>query len=153
MVALILNLIWFFFGGWALGLVWLLGAAILAITIIGLPWARAAWNIGLYSFWPFGREPVSRKELYGTEDIGTGPLGLVGNIIWLLVAGLWLAIGHLGVAIAYAVTIIGLPFAFAHLKLAAASLWPIGMTIVPKEVAEELRRERARRMVDGARRD
>lgn len=151
MIALILNLIWFILGGWALGLAWLFGAAVLAITIIGLPWARAAWNIGLYSFWPFGREAVSRRELYGTEDLGTGPLGLLGNLIWLLVAGIWLAIGHVVSAIAYAITIIGIPFAIAHLKLAGASLWPVGMAIVPKEVAQELRRERARRNLDARR--
>lgn len=151
-MATILNLIWLVFGGWLLGLMWLAGAAILALTIIGLPWARAAFNIGLYSFWPFGHTTVNRRDLTGGEDLGTGPLGLVANIIWLLVAGIWLALGHVVSAIAYAITIIGIPFAIAHLKLAEASLLPVGKAVVTKEVAAELMRERARRSVQQSRR-
>ena len=61
----------------------------------------------------------------------TGPLGLIGNLIWLVLAGWWLALGHVVTAIALAITIIGLPFAWAHLKLAGIALWPIGKVIVP----------------------
>ena len=67
----------------------------------------------------------------GTHDIGTGPFGFVGNIVWLVLAGWWLALGHLLMAILLAVTIIGIPFAWAHLKLAGIALWPIGREIVP----------------------
>jgi uncharacterized membrane protein YccF (DUF307 family) len=103
----------------------------MAITIIGLPWARAAFNIALYTLFPFGQTAVSRAEYSGQENIGTGPLGVIGNIIWLVLAGWWLALLHLLIAIALAITIIGIPFAWAHLKLAGLALWPIGKMIVP----------------------
>ena len=73
------------------------------------------------------------RHYSGREDIGTGPLGLLGNIIWLVLAGWWLALGHVVTAVLLAVTIIGIPFAWAHLKLAGLALWPIGKTIVPVE--------------------
>ena len=72
---------------------------------------------------------VSRAES-GRYDLGTGPFGLIGNLIWLVLAGWWLALGHLITAIVLAVTIIGIPFAWAHLKLAGIALWPIGKEIV-----------------------
>ena len=72
-----------------------------------------------------------RDSVTGQPDIGTGPLGLIGNLIWLVLAGWWLAVGHIATAIALAVTIIGLPFAWAHVKLAGIALWPIGKVIVP----------------------
>ena len=73
---------------------------------------------------------MSRAEYTGRHDIGTGTFGLLGNIIWLVLAGWWLALGHLLTAIMLAVTIIGIPFAWAHLKLAGIALWPIGKVIV-----------------------
>jgi inner membrane component-like transport protein len=79
---------------------------------------------------PFGYKAVPRDEYSGREDIGTGPLGVIGNIVWLLLAGWWLALGHLVTAILLAVTIMGVPFAWAHLKLAGLALWPIGKAIV-----------------------
>jgi len=103
----------------------------MAITVVGLPWAWAALNIASYALLPFGRKAVSRAEYSGQRDIGTGPFGLLGNIIWLILAGWWLALGHLVTAILLAVTIIGIPFAWAHLKLAGIALWPIGKVIVP----------------------
>ena len=130
---LILNVLWLVFGGFQLALGWWLAALILAITIIGLPWARAAFNFGLYALWPFGSEAVRRDDLTGEEDIGTGPLGLIGNIIWFILAGWWLALGHLFVAVGLAITIIGIPFAWAHLKLAGMALFPIGRMIVAKD--------------------
>jgi uncharacterized membrane protein YccF (DUF307 family) len=128
---LFLNILWFIFGGFLSGLGWLLAAFVMAITIIGLPWARAAFNIGVYSLLPFGQQAVDRGSVTGRYDIGTGPLGLIGNLIWLVLAGWWLAVGHLATAIMWAVTIVGLPFAWAHLKLAGLALWPIGKVIVP----------------------
>jgi uncharacterized membrane protein YccF (DUF307 family) len=110
---------------------WVIAAIIMAITIIGLPWARSAITIAGYTLLPFGQQAVSRAEYTGQQDIGTGTLGLIGNIIWLVLAGWWLALGHLLTAIALAITIIGIPFAWAHLKLAGLALWPIGKVIVP----------------------
>jgi uncharacterized membrane protein YccF (DUF307 family) len=134
-LSLLLNLLWIFFGGFWMAVGWLIAAIIMAITIIGLPWARAAFNIAAYTLLPFGRKAVSRAEYLGTGDIGSGPFGFLGNIVWLILAGWWLALGHLIVAIFLAVTIIGLPFAWAHLKLAGLALWPIGKMIVDADDA------------------
>ncbi|MGA2814803.1 MAG: YccF domain-containing protein [Xanthobacteraceae bacterium] len=123
--SLVLNLLWIVFGGLWMAAGWLLAAVIMAITIIGLPWARAALTIAGYTFLPFGNTVVSRSS-----GIGAGPLGALGNIIWLVFAGWWLALGHLITAIFLAVTIIGIPFAWAHLKLAGLALWPIGKDVV-----------------------
>jgi len=129
-LSLLLNLLWVIFGGLWMSVGWLIAAAIMAITIIGIPWARAAFNIASYTMLPFGRKAVSRAEHLGGPDVGTGPFGLLGNIIWFVLAGWWLALGHLITAILLAITIIGIPFAWVHLKLAGISLWPIGKMIV-----------------------
>ena len=131
-LALLLNVLWVVFGGLEMAVGWLLAGIIMAITIIGIPWARAAFNIAFYALLPFGQQAVSRAEYTGREDIGTGALGFIGNLIWLVLAGWWLALGHLLVAIVFAITIIGIPFAWAHLKLAGLALWPIGKMIVPR---------------------
>jgi uncharacterized membrane protein YccF (DUF307 family) len=138
-LSLVLNVLWVVTGGIWMALAWLLAALIMAITIIGLPWARAAWNIAMYTFLPFGRVALRRDEVAGRDDLGTSPLGMIGNVIWLLLAGWWLALGHVVTAVGLALTIIGIPFAWAHLKLALLSLWPIGRTIVSVEEAELLR--------------
>ena len=132
-LSLLFNLLWIVFGGLWMAIGWLIAAVLMAVTIIGLPWTRAAFNIAVYTLLPFGQRAVSRAEYFGSEDVGTGPLGVVGNIVWLVLAGWWLALGHLITAILLAVTIIGIPFAWAHLKLAGIALWPIGKMIVPAE--------------------
>jgi uncharacterized membrane protein YccF (DUF307 family) len=126
------NIFWLILGGFLMGLGWWLVGAIAAITIVGLPWAKACFVIGQFAFWPFGKDAVSRKDLTQQDDIGTGALGLVGNVVWFLVAGWWLAIGHLVSALACFVTIIGIPFGIQHIKLALIALAPIGKTIVSK---------------------
>ncbi|MGH8274851.1 MAG: YccF domain-containing protein [Gammaproteobacteria bacterium] len=141
---LIGNILWFVLGGIWMGLAWWFFGLIAFVSIIGIPWGRACFVIGAFSFWPFGREAVSRKELSGREDFGTGPFGVIGNIIWLVFAGIWLAIGHAISAVLDFITIIGIPFGIQHLKLAAISLWPIGVRIVPLEAAAG-RRARAYR--------
>ena len=88
---MILNLLWVVLGGLPMALAWWLAALICAITIVGLPWARSCWVVGCFSLWPFGSEAVSRRQLRGRGDLGTGPLGALGNVIWFLVAGWWLA--------------------------------------------------------------
>jgi len=130
-MSLLLNVLWIVLGGAWMAAGWLIATVIMAITIIGLPWARAAFNIALYTLLPFGQRAVSRQDYYGKGDLGTGPLGVLGNIIWFVLAGWWLALGHLITALLLAITIIGLPFAWAHLKLAGIALWPIGKVIVP----------------------
>jgi uncharacterized membrane protein YccF (DUF307 family) len=141
-LSLLLNLLWIVFGGLWMAVGWIVAAVIMAITIIGLPWARAAFNIAVYTLLPFGQTAVSRADYTGHEDLGTGPFGTLGNIIWLVFAGWWLALGHLVFAVGLALTIIGLPFAWAHLKLAGLALWPVGKMIVPIEEARRGRYSR-----------
>ena len=141
-MSLLLNVLWIVFGGLWMAVGWLLAAVIMAVTIVGIPWAWAAANIALYTLLPFGHTAVDREEFTGRPSLGTGPLGLVGNLIWLLFAGWWLALGHLIIAFGLAITIIGLPFAWAHLKLAGLALWPIGKEIVSTEEAERSQRFR-----------
>jgi uncharacterized membrane protein YccF (DUF307 family) len=117
-VSIVLNILWIIFGGLWMAAAWVIAAVIMAITIIGLPWARAAFNIAVYTLLPFGQKAVRRDSL-------------IGNLIWLVLAGWWLALGHVVTAVALAVTIIGIPFAWAHIKLAGIALWPIGKVIVP----------------------
>ena len=135
------NILWFILGGVLMGLGWWLVGLLAFITIIGIPWGKACFVIGQFAFLPFGKEAVNRKDLSRQDDIGTGFIGLLGNIIWFLIAGLWLAIGHVLSAAACFVTIIGIPFGIQHLKLAAIALAPIGKTIVDKEVAAAVRGE------------
>ena len=129
MIRLLLNILWFVMGGWISGLLWLLGGLLLAITVVGLPYTGAAWRIAGFAFWPFGKEIVHR-EVLGRSDVGTGPLGTVLNVIWFVLAGWWLALGHVLVAVAEAITIIGIPFAIKDLQLAYIALAPIGRDVV-----------------------
>lgn len=142
------NFLWFILGGVFMGLAWWFFGVIALLTIVGIPWAKACFVIGQFTFFPFGKESISRKLLHQKEDIGTGTWGLIGNILWFVFAGIWLAIGHIMSAIACFVTIIGIPFAIQHLKLAVISLAPIGQTIVDKEVAAVIRQKEAEAFVD-----
>ncbi|MGH8162404.1 MAG: YccF domain-containing protein, partial [Gammaproteobacteria bacterium] len=143
MLRLIGNLLWFVLGGFFMGLAWWFVGIVAFVSIIGIPWGRACFVIGGFSFWPFGREAMGRRELSGEEDFGTGPFGAVGNVIWLILAGWWLALGHLFSAVFDFMTIIGIPFGFQHIKLAVISLWPIGVRVVPGDVAWAPRRPRS----------
>lgn len=118
---LLLNVLWFIFGGWISGSLWILAGAILAITVIGLPWTPAAFRIASFSYWPFGRIVVERDP---------GATSLVLNILWFVLAGWWLALHHLVLALGLAVTIIGIPFAWQHVKLAMLSLTPVGKGVI-----------------------
>jgi uncharacterized membrane protein YccF (DUF307 family) len=144
LLRLLLNVLWILTGGLWMAVGWLIAAVLMVITIVGLPWARAAFNIASYTLMPFGRVAVRREGLEGQQDLGTGPLGTIGNVLWLVLAGWWLGLGHVITAVGLAMTIIGIPFAWAHLKLAALSLWPIGKTIVTTEEAENLQRRTRR---------
>jgi hypothetical protein len=95
----LLNILWLLLGGVWMAIGWVVAAVIMAITIIGLPWARAAFNIAAYTLLPFGQKAVRRDSLTGQSDIGTGPLGLIGNLIWLVLAGWWLALAHVATAV------------------------------------------------------
>ena len=134
------NLLWFILGGVWMGLAWWIAGLLAYLSVVGIPWGKACFVIGQFTFFPFGREAISRKELTGKDDIGTGSLGTVGNVIWFIFAGVWLAIGHVSSALLNFITIIGIPFGIQHLKLAGIALAPIGKTIVSKEVAAAARK-------------
>jgi uncharacterized membrane protein YccF (DUF307 family) len=144
MLSFLLNILWLIFGGFISGLGWILAGILMAITIIGIPWVRSCFMLASFSFWPFGRDIIPRDELTGREDLGTGALGLIGNIIWFILCGWWLAIWHIAAAIALAITIIGIPFALQHVKLAMASLFPIGKTVVDHATIDASRRGQSR---------
>ena len=127
LVRLILNILWFVLGGWLSGLLWLIGGAILAVTVVGLPWTFAAWRIASYSFWPFGREVV-----WQDAHPVAGCLGLVLNVFWFVFAGWYIALSHLMIAVVEFVSIIGIPFALKDLELAKLALAPVGRTIRDK---------------------
>jgi uncharacterized membrane protein YccF (DUF307 family) len=123
---LVLNIIWLIFGGLWLALGYLLAALIcflLFFLVITIPFGIAALRIAFFALWPFGRTIVEKP------NSGTG--ALVGNIIWVILCGIWLAIGHVVTAIAQAITIIGIPLALANLKLIPVSLMPLGKEVVP----------------------
>lgn len=133
---IIRNIIWFLFGGAIMGLGWWILGLLAYGSIIGIPWGKSCFVIGKFTFFPFGKEAISRKKLTQGDDVGTGIAGLAGNIIWFLLAGIWLAAGHFFSAILCFVTIIGIPSGIQHLKIARVSLFPIGKKIVPEEVAK-----------------
>lgn len=132
MIRFILNILWFICGGWLSGLLWLLGGALLAVTVVGLPYTGAAWRIAGFAFWPFGKEIVSRDILTGKSDLGTGPLGCGLNVIWFLLGGWYIALSHLLIAAAEAVTIIGIPFAIKDFQMALIALAPIGREVATR---------------------
>ena len=137
------NFLWFILGGVFMGLGWWLAGLLAFVSIVGIPWGRACFVIGKFTFFPFGKEAIDREDLSGKGDVGTGFLGVLGNVVWFVLAGWWLAIGHVMAAVACFVTIIGIPFGIQHLKLAGIALAPIGKTIVPKDVAAAARGSRA----------
>jgi uncharacterized membrane protein YccF (DUF307 family) len=120
---LILNVIWLVFGGLWMALGYLVAAIVCFLLIITIPFGFASLRIASYALWPFGRTIVDKP------NAGTG--SLIGNVIWVLLFGIWLAIGHLVSAVTMALTIIGIPLALANLKLIPVSLVPLGKEIVP----------------------
>ncbi|WP_037586920.1 YccF domain-containing protein [Stenoxybacter acetivorans] len=138
MLNFLLNILWVVLGGIWMALGWWLAGIVMVITIIGIPWARACFVIGWFVLWPFGQQAVNRRDVTGKDDIGTGSLGCLGNVVWFIFAGWWLALAHVVFAIVNAVTIIGIPFAWQHIKFAALSLAPVGKTIINKKTGQPL---------------
>lgn len=131
-MSIIGNILWFILGGGLMGISWWIIGALAYLSIIGIPWGKACFVIGQFAFMPFGKEAVNRKYITDKDDIGTGVLGTIGNVIWFLFAGFWLALGHLLSALLCLITIIGIPFGIQHLKLAGIAVAPIGKTIIDK---------------------
>ncbi len=128
------NLVWLVFGGLISACAWVICGILMYATVIGMPWGRACFTFASLAALPFGRIAIPRKDL-GKADIGTGPWGTVGNVVWFLLAGLWLGLGHAAVGALYCATIIGIPFGIQHFKLGSLALAPIGKQIVPVGVA------------------
>ena len=126
---LILNIIWLLFGGLWLALGYVVAALICFVLIVTIPFGFASLRIASFALWPFGRTIVDKP--------GPRPGALIGNVLWIVLCGLWLAIGHIITAVAMAITIIGIPLALANLKLVPVSLMPLGKEIVPVEPARE----------------
>ncbi len=118
----LLNIIWLVFGGFWLALGYALAGLLFCVLVVTFPLGVAALRMASYALWPFGRAVVP------TPGAGTGSVVL--NVVWVVVAGWWLALGHLATALAQAVTIIGIPLAIANLKLLPVSLVPYGKEIV-----------------------
>ncbi|GHD47962.1 YccF domain-containing protein [Streptomyces galbus] len=121
----ILNVIWLVLSGFWLFLAYLAAGLILCITIIGIPFGIAAFRIGVYALWPFGYTTVERRD--------AGAPSCIGNVLWLVLAGWWLAIGHIVTGLLLCLTIIGIPFGVANFKLISVSLFPLGREIVPSD--------------------
>lgn len=119
----LLNIIWLVLSGFWLFLGYALAGVICCVLIVTIPWGIASFRIANYVLWPFGRQVVQKPT--------AGVFAFLGNVIWFLVAGLWLAIGHVVSGIALAITIIGIPLAIADFKLIPISLAPLGKEIVP----------------------
>ena len=120
MLKIIGNIIWLLLGGIELALAYALAGIVMMILIITIPWGIGAFRLAGYSLWPFGRKSVR------TPSTGS----ILGNVIWIILAGWWLALGHLLAAVICAITIIGIPFAVAHWRLAGLALRPLGVQIV-----------------------
>ena len=127
---LLLNLIWLVFGGLLMAAGYALTALVMLILIITIPFGIASARIALFCLWPFGRTIVRRP------DAGAG--SLVGNVIWFVLAGWWLAIGHLVTGVLMCLTVIGIPLGLANFKLIPVSLTPFGREIVDVDQARRL---------------
>jgi uncharacterized membrane protein YccF (DUF307 family) len=129
-VRVLLNLIWLIFGGLIMALGYAVVALIMFVLIITIPFGIASARIALFCLWPFGRTIVRRP------DAGAG--SLIGNIIWFVLAGWWLALGHLVTGVLMCLTIIGIPLGLANFKLIPVSLTPFGREVVDLEQARRL---------------
>ncbi len=126
----LLNIVWLVFGGLAMALGYAVAALVMFLLIVTIPFGFAAARIALFCLWPFGRTLVRRR------DAGAG--ALVGNVIWFVLAGWWLALGHVVTGVLMCLTIIGIPLGLANFKLIPVSLTPFGRDIVDVEQARRL---------------
>ena len=121
-VRLILNVLWLMFGGLLIALGYAVAGLICFVLVVTIPFGVASFRMANYALWPFGRTLVPKPT--------AGVASVVGNVLWFIFAGWWLALGHIATAIAQAVTIIGIPLAIANVKLIPVSLFPLGHEIV-----------------------
>jgi uncharacterized membrane protein YccF (DUF307 family) len=117
------NVLWFVLAGIWMAIGYVIAGIVMCITIIGIPFGIQSFKLAGYALWPFGRTVVNRTDR-------SEALSVIANIIWLLLAGIWLAIGHLITGLLLCITIIGIPFGIASFKLAGLALVPFGKTVV-----------------------
>jgi uncharacterized membrane protein YccF (DUF307 family) len=122
-VRLLLNLLWLVLAGFWLFLVYMVVGVLWCLTIIGIPFGIAAFRIGVFALWPFGRTVVDKP--------GAGVGSAIGNVLWFIFSGIWLAIGHAVTGVLLCLTVIGIPLGLANFKLIPVSLFPLGKDIVP----------------------
>ncbi|OLT43876.1 hypothetical protein BJF85_21060 [Saccharomonospora sp. CUA-673] len=122
-MTLLLNVIWFVLAGFWLALGYLIAGIVCCILIVTIPFGLASFRLAGYALWPFGRTLVDRRD--------AGVPSLIGNILWVIVAGFWLALGHLVTGALLCITIIGIPLGIANFKLVPVALVPLGREIVP----------------------
>jgi uncharacterized membrane protein YccF (DUF307 family) len=122
-VRLLLNIIWLVFSGFWSAIAWCIAGIVMCVLIITIPFGIQAFKIASFAIWPFGRTLVKKP--------GAGTASAVGNVLWFILAGWWLALVHLVSSVALALTIIGIPLALGNLKLVMVSLFPFGREIVP----------------------
>ncbi len=128
-MALVLNILWFILGGGLVaGLLWMLLGTILILTIVGIPFGYAAFRIAGFAAFPFGKELVDARIVGEERVVGT----VLANILWIVLAGIWLAISHVLAGIGLCLTIIGIPFGFAHFRLAGVCFAPLGKRAVSR---------------------
>ncbi len=128
-MALLLNIIWFVFGGgFVAWLLWVVLGGLLFLTVVGIPFGFAAFRIAGFAAFPFGKELVDSRAVGEERVVGTG----LANFLWIILAGIWLAISHIIAGATLCLTIIGIPFGFAHFRLAAVCFAPVGKRPVLK---------------------
>lgn len=121
------NVLWFILGGGVIAAcLWLLGGALLAISVVGLPFAFAALRIAGFAAFPFGRQLVDARAVGETRIVGT----TIANVFWIVFAGWWLFLAHIAAGVACCATLVGIPFGLAHFKLAMVSFAPLGKRVV-----------------------
>lgn len=141
-MALILNILNFVLGGFAVTFGWLFATIISAVLIITLPYSRSCWEITKMSLMPFGNDVIHIKYLEPTGNISNS-LGSILNVIWFILFGWWLCLMHIFCGITQCLSLIGIPTGLAHFKLVGISLFPVGQRVVSKELAQLARSQQA----------
>jgi uncharacterized membrane protein YccF (DUF307 family) len=121
------NILWFFLAGLWMAIGYVIAGIVMCILIVTIPFGIASFRIAGYALWPFGRTVVVNPQ--------SGAPSVIGNILWFILAGLWIAIGHVLTGVLLCITIIGIPFGIASFKMAALAIMPLGKEIVPISAA------------------
>lgn len=122
---IVLNVVWLVLFGWASALSFALAALVMTVLVVTIPFGIASWRLALYTLWPFGRTLVPRP--------GAGAPSALGNVLWFLLAGVWIFVGHVLAAVGFVVTVVGIPLGIAAFKTGLAALAPLGKEIVPTD--------------------